>query len=97
MLNLSELFQKYEDEFLKYERIENPPSQHPDICAFLLLERLVPAKKNLKMIDGADHDIIYIITDAQKLAEVATEDDIRYLVRCGVMYDEDNESLTMFV
>jgi hypothetical protein len=30
-------------------------------------------------------------------SDLATEDDVLYLVRCGIFYDDDIDSLTMFV
>lgn len=81
-------------EFLKFERVENKLSKRPDIHAFLLLDQLVPGDRD--MICSASHDEIWLETDLEKLAAVAEPEHIRDLVRCGVRYDRDNESLCMF-
>lgn len=88
-------FKKFSDEYLNFERIENPPCKRPDICAFLLLDKLVP--KTGDMVTAAEHDEIFLETSCETLAEVATEDDILYLTRCGVRYDSELNSLAMFV
>jgi len=83
------------EEFLHFERIQNPPSQRADLCAFLLLDKLVPEKRDI--ISCAEHDQIWLDVSDDDLAEVATEDDIVYLLRCGVWHDDDEECLCMFV
>ena len=82
-------------EFLKFERIVDPPSQRPDLCAFLLLDKLLPGKRDI--VSYAEHDQIWLDVDIDALAEVASKDDVVYLLRCGVWYDDDVESLSMFV
>ena len=47
-------------------------------------------------IRAAEHDEFWLNVDCDKLAEVATEQDIITLTRCGVRYDADNDSLAMF-
>jgi hypothetical protein len=96
MLNLKKVFDKYNDrEFLRFERVESPLSERPDLCAFLLLDSIAPGKSD--MVSGADHDEIWLFVDTEALAEKATEEQILTLVRCGIMYDEEFESLAMFV
>ena len=80
------------DDFLKFERIINPPSRRPDLCAFLLLDKLLPGTRDI--VSCAEHDQIYLGIDIDELARVASKDDIIYLLRCGVLYDDD--SLIMF-
>lgn len=92
-LDLEEIFQKHNREFLKFENITNPLHPTTDICAFLLLHKLVPSDRD--MVSCAGHDEIWLRTDLDKLAEVATEEDILTLVRCGVRLDDN--SLKMFV
>lgn len=96
MLNLIEIFEKYkEDDYLEFERVENKLHERPDLCAFLLLDKLLsdPCKN---IVSDAGHDQIYLGVDIEKLADVATEDDIVTLIRCGVLYESDTDSLYMF-
>jgi len=95
MINISKMFEKYEDDYLKFERVENKLHPRPDICAFLLLDKLLP-QEGQDLITAAQHDIYYLDIDCEKLAEVATELDIMTLARCGVHYDNETDSLAMY-
>lgn len=90
-----EQYEKHESEFLKFEKVENKTSQRRDLHAFMLLDRLVPGEKDI--VGCAEHDEIWLEVDPEELAKVATEEQIIELIRCGVRYDEDTESLAMFV
>ena len=96
-MNLRATFEKFNEHFLQFDAAENKLHHRPDICAFLLLDQLVLSDKHMDMIAEASHDKIWLDTDCDKLGEVASEDDILMLVRCGVMYDDETESLSMFV
>jgi len=96
-MDLYEVFEKYNDDYLKFQDVEDPRHIRADMCAFLLLDELVPPKKSSYMVAGAEHDEIYLQVDCSLLADKATEEDIRNLVRCGVRYCSDVESLAMFV
>lgn len=84
-----------ECEFLKFDRIKNPRHPRPDICAFLMLHDAVdepnPRAKGGygDMVSGAEHDVIFLRTNAEKLAAVATEELLRDLVRCGVRLSDE--------
>lgn len=97
MIDIHETFERFNDDFLKFDRIPSERRLHarPDLCAFLLLDRLVPGSTD--MIACAEHDEIWLEVDVEKLAAVATEDELLTLVRCGVRYDGDVDSLAMFV
>lgn len=86
---------KYEGEFLHFERVENKTSTRSDLHAFALLDRLVPGHGD--MVCAAEHDEIYLAVEPEQLAQVATEDQIIELIRCGVRYDAATNSLAMFV
>lgn len=93
-MDIEAVFDNHNDEFLKFDRVENKLSQRPDLHAFLLLDSLVP--RNRDMVASACHDEIWLDIDVDELAQTAiTEDQIRDLVRCGVRVDES--ALCMFV
>ena len=95
MLDIKSAFMKYkDDEYLEFKKIVNTSYQRPDLCAFLLLDKLVPGRRNI--VSSAEHDEIWLDVEPKDLAKVATEEDILYLVRCGVMYDQLTDSLHMF-
>ena len=94
MTDLHETFEKYNEDFLKFERVVNPPSTRPDLCAFLLLSQLFPDTTDI--ISAAEHDQIYLDVDCEQLDKFS-EETILTLTRCGVFYDTEVDSLSMFV
>ena len=93
MINLEELFEKHKDEYLQFDRIEKKFHRRMDIHAFILLDRLVPNVRD--MVDGAEHDKIYLDVNPEDIVEVVTEEQVIELIRCGVRLDDDQ--FTMFV
>lgn len=88
------LFELFDDEFGQFENIESPMHRLKDLCAFLMLDAVLPG--NYKAVAAAEHDKIWLNADVEGLARVATNGLIRDLVRCGVMLDTENNSLAMF-
>jgi len=84
-----------ESEHLEFDRIECPASKRPDLCAFMKLDSLLGGERDL--ISAAEHDEIWLDVDIDRLNEVATHDDIIFLIRCGVRHCRDVDSLAMFV
>lgn len=86
-----------DEEFLKFENIPNTErlSQRPGLHAFLLLDKMTPANRDI--VVSAEHDEIWLDIDLDDLAEIITEADIVTLLRCGVRFDEDTDSLALFV
>lgn len=82
---LREIFEREDDEFLKFERIESPRHPRPDLCAFLMLHDLVPGDSD--MVAGASHDEIHLDVREEDLAAVVTEAQVIDLRRCGVRMD----------
>ena len=90
-MEMEEIFERYNDDYLKFERVEHKRSDRPDLHAFLLLDELFPGNRD--MISYAEHDEFYLDInddDIQKL----TEKQVLELIRCGVMYN--GEGLWMF-
>lgn len=86
MINLQAAFEKHEEEYLKFERIESPQSKRPDMHAFMLLDRLMPEAGD--MISASEHDEFFLGIDCEELAKVITDDQVRELARCGVRYSD---------
>jgi hypothetical protein len=94
--DLKSIFDKYNGEYLKFELItEYKPYNRSDLCAFHLLDAIAPSNRDI--IESAEHDKIWLDIDCNQLAEFATEDHIKYLCRCGVMYNSESNKLSMFV
>lgn len=86
-MKIENIFKKYNDNYLKFEIVENKKSNRPDLHAFLFLDDLFPKERDI--ISSASHDIIWLDVDSEEI-ETLTELQILELVRCGVMYDEDS-------
>lgn len=86
------LAEKHDDEFIKFDRVESPRHSRPDLCAFLMLHGLVPAKRY--MVSAAEHDEIFLDVDVDELATVIDEASVITLLRCGIRFGDDG--LKMF-
>jgi hypothetical protein len=91
---LHERFERFSDEYIKFERIENPRHPRPDVCAFLMLHDLVPGTSDI--ISGSEHDEFFLDVDCEKLNAAASDEQIRDLVRCGVRHNNEYDCLVMF-
>jgi hypothetical protein len=94
MLDIEELFEKHEEEFLKFDRIKNKLSKRPDLHAFILLDSILPSDYDI--VSGAGHDEIWLNINIEELAQKATEEQIIDLYRCGVHYFSEYDCLGMF-
>ena len=96
-MNIEDTFKKYnENDYLKFELVKNKRSTRADLHAFLLLDELVPGTHDI--VSYAEHDEIFLSIDARDLEKAGiSEEQIHELVCCGVMYDAENDSLSMFV
>lgn len=91
---IHEWFEKHESEHIKWERIPSHERLHSSrrLCAFLKIAAMMPdpAKWSLH----GEHDIVYL-ADPDDLVAV-TEDDVIYLLRCGVHWSSECDCLAMF-
>ncbi len=94
-MTLHDRFEAVNDDFLKFERIDKPRHRRPDLCAFILLDELVPGTSDI--VSAAEHDEIFLDVDCDKLQAIASDDNILELVRCGVRFNREYHCLCMFV
>lgn len=85
---MESLFNKHSGEYIKFERIVSPRHRRPDLCAFLMIDDLIPGSQDL--IGCAEHDEFYLSVTTEDLAEAITEDIIKDLIRCGLQLDKRN-------
>ena len=90
MIDLKVTFEKYDAEYLSSKTLGRR-----DLIAFKHLNELVPGNDDI--VASAEHDEIYLGVDCEKLAAVATEEDVKFLRQLGIRYDDQYESLCMFV
>jgi hypothetical protein len=95
---LEEFFEENSEEYIKFERIENPKHSRPDLCAMLMISEIqsrhYPEKRS-DLISGAEHDKIFFDVDIEDIAEYSSKEELIDLIRCGIFIEEGN--LAMFV
>ena len=91
---LRDLFEKHDELFMAFELYGRTGTCRPDLAAFVLLDNLCPATGDI--VSGANHDEIYLGIEVEALAKVITEEQVIELIRCGVRYDDQHDSLCMF-
>jgi len=101
-MTLEERFEQFDNDRFGFGSIENKLSRRPDVHAFILLDSIVepevhPTGFPSDIIACAEHDEIWLDVDCDGLNEKITNEQILQLVRCGVRYDSDVDSLTMYV
>lgn len=89
------LFEKHDDEYIKFDRVSKKRSNRPDLHAFMLLDEILPESAH-DIVAAAEHDEIYLDCDDEQLEACLTEELIVELTRCGVRYDSENGGLCMF-
>lgn len=95
---LYDLWEKCENErWESTERSEPELNFHkrPDINAFLLLDKLLPGTGDI--VSCAEHDEIFLNVNLEELAKVIAEKEVVELIRCGVHFNSEINSLHMFV
>jgi hypothetical protein len=92
-MEIEERWEKLEKELEK--RPWAMPTEREDLKAFNLLNKLVPGKDDI--LAAAEHDQVFLAVDGESLNKVATDEEIKTLIACGVHYDSHYESLYMFV
>lgn len=94
-----ELFDKnHHEEYLRFEEIDNPPFESKDLCGFhKLYQFLKQDEKHKDIVRDSRHDEIYLCGLDDLDLNNMTENDIIYLIRCGVRYDEEYDCFCMFV
>jgi hypothetical protein len=92
-MDIHEKFEQVDDDYLKFDLIENKLSTRPDIHAFILLDEIFPDKRD--MVCAAGHDIIWLDVEYEQL-EALSDDQILELTRCGVRHDKESGLLSMF-
>ena len=93
--DLQDRFESVNDDYGKFELVENKRNSRPDIHAFLVLDEIFPSSGR-DIVSAASHDVIYLEIDGDELDRLL-DSEILEIVRCGVMYDGENDCLSMFV
>ncbi len=92
---LAERFDQFSDEeYLKFESIPQEERLHPShvLCGYLKVASLM--KKHEEFDIHAEHDVAYLCGSDDLLP--LTDEDIIYLLRCGIGYYDDEDCLQDF-
>lgn len=92
---LKDFFEANNDEYLKFELVENKKSKRADVHAFILLDSLVVDDES-DIVGAAEHDIIYL-PDLEDVCPHITEEQALELIRCGISIDSSLECFFSFV
>ena len=91
-----EIWNLHDKEYHHFGKIENKICESTDLSAFMMIHKFM-INKEADIITSAEHDEIYLSSlDDLDFAKII-EEDIVYLIRCGVRYDEEYDCLAMFV
>jgi hypothetical protein len=90
MGKVNEIFYKvqkeYGDDYTEFEKVENKRSNRPDLHAMIILDELIPGKRN--MVSSAEHDEMWLDVDEEELEKVITHELALELYRCGFQFCE---------
>jgi len=91
---MQELFTKHDHEFVEFKRIKNALHPSRDFNGMFLLSSLNKDHKSSKekLISWAESDVIGFNVDVDTIAKNITEEQIITLIRCGVLFDIDEET-----
>jgi hypothetical protein len=92
-------FEERADDFGKIEDVKTARRLHrrADLNAFLLLDKLLTNGNDSAILVDARNEQVWLSPKPWEVMQRASEEDLLDLVRCGVFYDEDNDSLSMYV
>jgi len=82
------------EEFVRLMDTEPENYDEGQLEAFRLLNELVPGKD---IISWAEHDLIWLSTNVEKLAAVITPEQVMHLRACGVRFDSEWDGLAMYI
>lgn len=80
--------------YLKFEEVKEKFSNRPDLHALILLDKLVPGKTDI--IACSEHDEYFLDIAVSDLSGKITEEQVKDLIRCGLLYDESLDSFKFF-
>lgn len=99
-MNIKQFMARNESEFRKFERVRNPPSPHPDLCAMLILSKFMANPHHSIINTASDRKpcslpVIVFDPSIKDVEATATEGQIIDLIRCGVYYNSEYHALVM--
>jgi len=95
--NLAEFFMEHEGEYHTFGSVTGADrlSESPDLCAMLLLASFSTVGGCI--LTAAEHDQVWLGANPMTVNKLATDAQLITLIRCGVVYDEDEDGFYFFV
>ncbi len=93
-MNVEELFEKHEDEFLNYEGDPDLSNLVRDVYIFNKLE---PFVKGGYLIGSAPYDEMYFTVNTREVTNTLSEEEMIKLIRCDLRHSSDHECFVMFI
>ena len=95
-MNTNELIELFETHNIEYKKFSSIPKEsklhnRPDLCALLKLDKLAP-NEGMKILSNEYDYKLYISVQLNKVLNIITEDDVIYLLRCGVLFCVEYEA-----
>ena len=91
---LEELFEKYEDDDLSFDKLELKYNECEQVSALVFLSSKLKDKKERFFLHG-EHDKLYIGSSFD-IFEIFTEEDVKIAVSHGISLDVDGEGFLMY-
>lgn len=88
-----EMFQQYNENYLKFEKIKNKLSSRSDLHALILLDKKFPIDSDRNIIFAANRGIVFLDIKIEDLNKHITKEIIYELVCCGICFDTEYERL----
>lgn len=98
MMKFSKMVAAVEEEFLEFDNIPVNEKRHtlPDLCGMLYLHEKLGKVGDSKAVAAAEHYNVYLRWGGKELKKL-TQEDVLYITRCGISYDDNTESLYIMV
>ena len=92
---LDEMFDRFSDDYMEFDKIKKKRSNRSDLHAFMLLDELMPSEFDIIGMTG--HKEFWLSIDLDDFCKVANEEIVLELIRCGIRLDKGRDAFAMFV
>lgn len=93
-MKLHDRFKQFAEDYLEFKEAKNPRSPRPDVHVLIMLAEMFPADRDL--ISAAEHDQYWLDVDCDEFNKLVTDDQLRDMIRAGLMHCNDTDSLSFF-
>lgn len=84
---ISEIFDEFVNDYKKFDEVKKKLSQRADMHVLIFLDKKFSGKT--RMIRCSEHDMYYLNIEPEDLIKNCTKEEIRNLVRAGLVYEDE--------